>query len=201
MEQDMKLTNKTAGFGLMAVAVLLLGSAAIADSMAQMGPPVDGPMDGLMGGPGHGMVGMPSLADLDANKDGKVSKDEIAAFRKAETVSLDANGDGKLSVEELAARSLKQMTAAATVMAEHMVTARDTDGDGLLSAAEMAGPPVPPAMFERIDTNKDGFLDQAELDTAQRDMMDRGARQGGGWRGHGKHGMGHNGKADSNSGN
>ena len=193
----MKLTNKTAGFGIMAVAGLLLCTAAIADSMGQM------PMGGDMGGMGHGMM-MPSLADLDANKDGKVTKDEVAAFRKAQTASVDANGDGKLSVDELAVLHLKAMTDAAKTMALRMVADRDTDGDGMLSAAEMVGPPVPADMFDRIDTNKDGALDQAELDAAKQQMMDHGpgrdggrngGRDGGrgGHRGHGKPGQDQNG--------
>lgn len=177
----MKLTSKTAGFGIMAVAGLLLCSAAVADTMRGM------PMGGDMGGPGHGMMPMPSLADMDANKDGKISKDEISAFRKAQTALIDTNGDGKLSVDELAAMHLKAMTEAAKAMAQRMVADRDTDGDGMLSAAEMVGPPVPPDMFDRMDTNKDGFVDQAELDAAKQQMMDHGPGRDG-WRG-GRHGQ------------
>lgn len=171
----MKLTSKTTGLGIMAVAGLLLGTAAIADRVGQ------GPAMGHMGG-------MPSLAALDANKDGKVSKDEMTAYRAAQTASVDANGDGKLSVDELAAMHLKKMTDAAKAMAQTMVDRLDTDGDGMLSAAEMLGQPMPTDMFDRLDTNKDGFIDQAELDAAHQAMMQHGHGRDGGWRGrHGDH--------------
>ena len=177
----MKLSSKTAGFGLMAVAGLLLCSAAIADTMG----PDRGP--GMMG-PGH--MALPSVAAMDANKDGKLSKDEVTGYRRAAAAAVDANGDGKLSVDELTAMRLKAMTDAARTMAQKMVDRIDTDADGMLSVAELIAPPVPLNMFDRLDANKDGFLDQAELDVAQQAMMQNGPGRDGGRGGrHGDHMM------------
>jgi Ca2+-binding EF-hand superfamily protein len=163
----MKLTHKTAGLGIAAVAVLMLGTAAIADNMG---------MDN-----GGMMMDAPVLdfAAIDTDKDGKISKDEMTAFRAARVASVDANADGKLSVDEIAAMHLKAMEAAAKTMAQRMVDRMDTDGDKLLSAAEMIDRPMPTDMFDKVDTNKDGFIDQAEVDAAKANMMQRGGHRGG----------------------
>ncbi|MBC7479482.1 MAG: EF-hand domain-containing protein [Pseudorhodobacter sp.] len=178
----MKLTSKMTGFGITAVAGLMMCTAAIADSMGKgdMGPGHMGP------GMDH-MGGMPSLEGMDANKDGKVSKEEVTAFRAAQTASVDANKDGKLSVDELAAMHLKAMTDAAKSMAQRMVDRLDTDGDGMLSAAELIGQPMPTNMFDTLDTNKDGFIDQAELDAGRQAMMQRSPSRDGGRGGHHPH--------------
>lgn len=167
----MKITNTTTGLGIIAVAVLLFGTAVIADNRADMG--MDGP-GMMMGGPEF------DFAALDTDKDGKISKDEMTAFRAARVAAADANADGKLSVEEIATMQIKAMEKAAATMATRMVERLDTDGDKMLSAAEMMDRPMPEKLFDRVDTNQDGFIDQAEADAAQAAMMDhgRGSRNG-----------------------
>ena len=177
----MKLTYKTAGLGIVALAVLMLGTAAIADNMGQMRMGDHGMMGGMMmEGPAI------DLTAIDADKDGKVSKDELAAFRAARVAAVDGNADGKLSADELAAMHLKMMTDAAKTMADRMIERLDSDGDKLLSVAEMAERPLPIDLFDRIDSNDDGFIDQSEIDAAKTRMMQRGGRMGG----HGRHSMG-----------
>ncbi len=180
----MKLTQKKAGLALVAVAVAVLGSAAIADNAGHGG----GGRDMMMGPP------MLNFDTVDANKDGKITPDELTAARAAQVKSVDSNGDGKLSVDELAAMRLKAMTEAAEAMAQKMVDRLDTDGDKMLSAAELISAPLPPDLFAMVDTNKDGAIDKAEADAAQKMMMDHGPRDG-----HGKHG-GH-GTPDDQNGN
>ena len=117
----MKLTQKKAGLGIIAVAVALLGTAALADKHS--GP------DGMAG---PGMTGPAfAFAAIDANKDGKVTPDELTAWRKAQAAGIDTNADGKLSVDELAAMDLKTMTDQAKAHATEMVARLDTDGDGM----------------------------------------------------------------------
>lgn len=184
----MKLTHKSAGLGLAAIAVLMLGTAAIADNMGRMGMGDEGRMgDTMMAGPAL------DLDKADADKDGKVSKDELTAYRAARVAAVDGNGDGKLSADELVAMHLAAMTSAAKSMADRMIENLDSDGDGLLSAAEMANRPVPSDLFDRIDSNGDGFIDQAEIDAAKAHMMERRGRMGG----HGHHSRGeHDGMGD-----
>ena len=175
----MKLTSKSAGMGIMAVAALMLGTAVIADSMGT----------GQMGGPDMMMGGAEmDFAAIDADKDGKISKDELAGFRAARVTAADANGDGMLSVQEISAMHMKTMAQAAGNMAQRMVERLDSDGDKMLSAAEMMDRPMPDAMFGRIDTNEDGFIDQAEADAAKARVMERGKnRMQHGMDGHGEH--------------
>ncbi len=170
----MKVTSKTAGMGIMTVAALLLGTAVIADTMGT----------GHMGGPDMMMGGAEmDFATMDADKDGKISKDEMAAFRAARVTAADANGDGMLSVEEISAMHIKAMAQSAGNMAQRMIERLDSDGDKMLSVAEMMEGPMPEAMFDRMDTNEDGFIDQAEADAAKAHMMERG-------KGRGQHGKG-----------
>lgn len=153
---------------LTAVGVAILATA----SFAQQGP--------------HGMM-FPFEA-ADADKDGKVTMDELNAFRAAEAKAMDANADGKLTVEELTAAQLAKLTARATEMATKMVAAQDTDGDMALSAAELASRPMPAMMFEKADADGDGAVTLAELEAMQAEMGEHAGRHGKG--GHKKrHGM------------
>jgi hypothetical protein len=56
----------------------------------------------------------------------------------------------------------------------------DANGDGKLSKDELP-PPLADRLFERADTNKDGFIDRSELETAAKSggLGGRGAARGG----------------------
>jgi len=59
---------------------------------------------------GHGPRGpMPTFEEFDANKDGKVSKDEMQAFAKAQFAKMDANSDGGLSADEMAKDGMEKI--------------------------------------------------------------------------------------------
>ncbi|MDE1163756.1 MAG: EF-hand domain-containing protein [Acidobacteriaceae bacterium] len=107
-------------------------------------------------GKAEGMFRMdPLLNTLDANHDGVIEADEIAAAPKA-LLALDKNGDGEITPDEMKPR---QMTS--EERAKHMLEEWDTNQDGKLSKAEM--PERMQAQFEKIDTNSDGFADLEEL--------------------------------------
>ncbi len=160
----MNVSHKKLGLSIVALAVALIGSAAIADNA---GPP-PGP-----GGPGHMGMMQPQFdfAAADANKDGKVTPEEFAAFRAATVAAIDTDKDGKLSADELAAMNLKAMESMAKTRADHMIKMLDTDGDSKLSAAELVAGPLPPDAFAMMDTNHDGAVDQAEADAAAKAMQ------------------------------
>lgn len=176
----MNFRNVLTALALAAVTGAAFSSAALADR----GPMGD--MPGMeMGGPGMGPGPRFDFAAVDADKDGKVTEAELTAWRAAEAAKVDANKDGKLSAEELTAARVADMTARATEMATRMVADLDTDGDGLLTAAEMAARPGPAMLFDRADADGDGAVTQAELDA----MRAEGPRGDGEGRGH--HGGGH----------
>jgi Ca2+-binding EF-hand superfamily protein len=85
---------------------------------------------------------------------------------------------------------VKRMQARADDMAARMIERLDSDGDGLLTAAEFAARPAPDRLMEMADTDGDGALSEAEIDAAQEHMAEmRGPGDG---HGHGR-GHGHGG--------
>lgn len=110
---------------------------------------------------------------LDADGDGRVTEAEIQSFRQGQVTALDANDDGFLSAEEIAAHRSRGQGERAARMVERL----DADGDGLLSAAELAVRGDRMGLFGRIDANGDGAVDQAEFDTARERMKERRAER------------------------
>ena len=164
--------NKLMGASIVAFAIALTGSVALADRSDRMAG-VAGPMFDM------------DFAAMDADNDGKVTEAEINAFRAAQSAAIDTDGDGLLSAEELAAMHIKAATARASERAARMIQNLDTDGDGKLSAAEMAVRPMPARMFQRLDTDGDGAISEAEFAAAKNRMdQSRGEMRGGKHRGH-----------------
>jgi len=143
------------------------------------------------------------LRRFDENQDGKVTKAEIAkvreqrekeaAARRAEEFGrLDKNGDGALSFAELLGRlpAMRREGPAAVeppkapavpraegrsrgAVGEQLFRSMDKNGDGKISKDEWTGPEE---RFTNMDTNKDGFIDAAEIQARMRGMRD-GARE------------------------
>ena len=165
----------TRAMTLTAIAALALGGTAV--WAAGHG---SGPMKGA-----H--APMMQFDEIDANGDGKVTRDEIAAGMKARFADADADGDGTLSAEEMTAQMLERMQARAEARVARMIAARDADGDGVLSPDEM-GPPTPEGrMMARFDTDGDGAISKQEFENAP---MSGGHRGKGHRRMHGKTGGG-----------
>lgn len=141
-----------------------------------------------------------NFAEMDANGDGKVTMEEIAAHRAAMIARIDADGDGNISADELLAMQEQQARQRAENRAARMIERLDTDKDGKLSVAEMtAGSDrgdFGAKMFSRIDSDNDGAISQEEADAAKarmgERMKDRGGKHSKGKRG-GHGGKGHHG--------
>lgn len=133
----------------------LLGSAVVAS--AQTGCDTHG-------GPPRGHRGPPPiLLALDANHDHVISAEEIA-HAPAALKTLDKNGDGILSVDELRpplpANAPKPPADARPHAGDPLMLALDADGDGQLSANEIANAT---ASLKALDANKDGQLTPDEF--------------------------------------
>jgi len=199
--------NRFPCFLLATIAASLLANALA----AQDGPPTVGqrpadspgePARGLPRGPGPGfrMPPFPLLETLDADQDGKLSKEEIdnavAALKK-----LDQNGDGKLSKEEIGwppaglGRREPSMRRAAPDFAPggfpavpganfvERIMSHDKDRDGKVTKDEL--PERMRWMMQRLDANQDGAIDKGEAEAeaaappaGRRSAADRGSDPG-----------------------
>ena len=154
------------------LAALVAATLTTAIPAAARGP---GEGQGMMEGGmmGAGPFAIPDFDTIDADKDGLITAAELGAHRAAAVAGTDANSDGKLSVEELAAQDLKMMSERASSRAARLIETLDTDGDSLLSAAEMAARPMPARMFDQIDTDGDNAISKAEAEAARTRMAER----------------------------
>lgn len=124
-------------------------------------------------GPANGPEMMMNFDAMDANKDGKITPDEMAAFRKARMAEADANKDGMISAEEMVAYGDRMQAERKLQRAKGMITRFDTNKDGQLGLDEMPTPKDPSKMFSRIDTDGDGAISKAEADAMKAKMADR----------------------------
>lgn len=158
------------GFKTTTVAVLALVGAVVASgAVAQMAPEGDGP--------GPRLTEM--FASIDADGDGKLTQEELAAHRAANFAAADTNGDGALDAEELAARHLARVQETLAERSARMIERMDDSGDGLLQPDEMGEGPLE-SRFARIDTDNDGAISEAEAQAAaERFAEHRGKRKHG----------------------
>lgn len=123
--------------------------------------------------PAGGAHSGPCLDEMDKNHDGAISKKEFEAFHAARFKALDANKDGKLSADEL------DDVMPAKKMAPHMSFEQrfdevDINHDGMLSRDEAEiGMPGLFQRFEAIDTDKDGKLTKAEVTAHMQQMHEQ----------------------------
>ncbi len=102
----------------------------------------------------------PFFNEMDANKDGKISKAE-AKDRIAENFdTLDKNKDGFLTVEEINADPNRQQRQGGAPAGGGFAE-MDTNKDGKVSKAEAKDRIL--ENFDTYDKNKDGFITQEEM--------------------------------------
>jgi Ca2+-binding EF-hand superfamily protein len=110
------------------------------------------------------------IADLDANSDGAVSRDEASshAWLAGRFDGIDANKDGQLDKDELSAKR-EAHHAERKARTDERWKASDTDGNGSLSLAEAtASSSWVGERFTKLDANSDGELTREEMGAARR---------------------------------
>jgi Ca2+-binding EF-hand superfamily protein len=120
------------------------------------------------------------FAAIDSDKDGSITKEEMAAYHAAQIALADTDKDGFLSPAELAAHHQAAMAGRGEDRAARMIKRLDSDGDGALSLAEaQEGPNA--RMFARLDRDDDGVISADEATNAK--MYHGGKERGGKERG------------------
>jgi EF hand len=102
------------------------------------------------------------MQKIDADGDGKFSREESAKYKgiAKDFDKIDANKDGFLTKDEMKAQRAKR--------AETKLKAIDGNQDGRISRAEAdAKTPKLAKNFDKLDANKDGFIDKAEMAAAR----------------------------------
>jgi hypothetical protein len=99
------------------------------------------------------------IMEADANKDGKVTVQEAQAMRVARFDQMDANKDGFLDKDEMKA-AWKEHGHRGHRGDHGMMKDADANKDGKISKAEFVTGAE--ARFAKMDSNKDGFLDQSD---------------------------------------
>lgn len=133
-----------------------------------------GRMRSRFGGPGGGgpPVGERFVKFMDANHDGKVSREEFAKVQQLFD-TLDSDHNGELSQEEMNGffRALNDAQTQATggVDANNLFAKYDKNKDGKLTADEM----TEERTFKALDLNKDGAVTRDEADQALKQIADR----------------------------
>ena len=100
-----------------------------------------------------------AFSGADANGDGLVSRAEFVAARTARFSQLDFNRDGVISRDDFT--TILRFRPRAGAMLDQLMTTADANHDGRITCAEYLAAPTP--VFDRIDTNHDGLVDQVEL--------------------------------------
>ena len=167
----------------------------------QQGQRPEGGRPGGFGGREGGFRPMPNpmMTALDANKDGMIDESELKNATAA-LKTLDKDGDGKLSAEELRPAGMggrggfggqggqvgpggpgaeggpgAPFGQGGGDFAARLLES-DKNGDGKLSKEEL--PERMQQMFDRLDSNADGFIDKTEINAMANQMRQRGGGQG-----------------------
>jgi Ca2+-binding EF-hand superfamily protein len=109
------------------------------------------------GGPGKWRHGMMRFDRMDKDSNGDITLDEFSAAMANRMTEADTDHDGKVTVAELAAEIEKMR---AERMAKRIIDRFDTNGDGVLTKAEVESRQK--KMFALLDRNDDGKIEKSE---------------------------------------
>ncbi len=152
---------------------------AVVVAAALLGLPVGRPADA------HDEAGM--FKKMDGNGDGKISADEHAAGARKMFEMMDADKDGKVTAAEMTAAHGRMMGgkgehhekahkgdgADTELSAAEKIKVVDGNGDGVLTAEEHAAGSK--TMFDKMDSNHDGFLSKTEMMAGHAKLMQKPA--------------------------
>lgn len=133
-------------------------------------------------GRGDGMMGERRMRAFDANRDGKVTSDEVRAEFERRFAEADINSDGKIDDADLPPlmRGRNAISEGRFGMGrggrhgmKHglgFLRQADANKDGVITKEEVAA--LADRDFAQWDRNKDGVIDQADRDALRAEMVD-----------------------------
>lgn len=122
-------------------------------------------------GPAEGGGDPAQFLSMDADGDGAVTLDEMAAARDMRFSQADADGDGALSPAEAEAFFPARPERPERPERPDRFAMHDADGDGRLTSDELGARQA--EMFSRLDADADGRVTAEEIDSAREAMRAR----------------------------
>ena len=113
------------------------------------------------------------LGRADTDGDGAITRAEFAAMRERLFAKLDRNHDGYLTADDQSHRRLGRRNSAERL--QQAMHGLDRDGDGRVSHDEFTNGPT--LMFDRADTDGDGVISPAELRAFSEEVKERRAQR------------------------
>ena len=126
----------------------------------------------------HGQIEEKMFKEADTDGDGAISKAEFNTFQSRHFKKMDANRDGKITHDEMEAGHNKGRESGATHL-DKRFNAADANHDGGLDRTEAELMPMLSMYFDEVDTNKNGLVTRQEYLDAM-PVLHRGKTMGSG---------------------
>lgn len=124
-------------------------------------------------------AGADKFAEMDTDKDGRISGAEHAVGANTMFQKVDADNSGSITATEMDAAHAKwegkdgKADHGKMMSSAEKIAKVDSDGDGALTSAEHAEGAK--SMFGKMDSDRDGSLTRSELEEGhKREMVDNG---------------------------
>gem|GEM_PF-5803753 len=108
-----------------------------------------------------GVIADRVMADMDTNRDDKISRAEFAHARGVHFEAADKDGDGYVTPEEFTAELVNMTGELGFVWGNQFFSVMDRDTDNLLARDEVDN--LGDAVFTSADRNGDGFVTPGEV--------------------------------------
>jgi len=146
--------------GSIVAAIVAVGFGGIA--LAQKG--------GHDGAKRHGGGIYKNFDEIDLDKNGYITKNEISAHKLTRFRNTDTNNDGYLTQQEVFDHAAKRFKKRMEKRGAKRFAKMDKNGDGRISLEEINKAPSDKKnrMFNRLDKNNDGAISRSEAETAKK---------------------------------